>query len=162
MEDISCLCGEPKTRGKYYYITKAIYFQAFKKNKPILNTEARIQRPFTTEELNELILDSIQDIKGKNIIKMDLRRLEDAPTDFFFICEGDSSTQVQAIADNVQLRLKREAATLPSHVEGMQSATWVCLDYFDVVVHVFYRETRGFYRLEDLWSDAQTTEYSSL
>ncbi|MCB0640934.1 MAG: ribosome silencing factor, partial [Phaeodactylibacter sp.] len=85
-----------------------------------------------------------------------------APTDFFFFFEGDSSTQVQAIANNIQLRLKREAATMPSHVEGVQAATWVCLDYFNVVVHVFYRETRKFYRLEDLWSDAKTTEYGSL
>lgn len=127
-----------------------------------MNTEARIQQQFSTEALNDLIVDSIQDIKGKHVVKLDLRQLDDAPTDFFIICEGDSSTQVKAIADNVQKRLKQEANTLPFHYEGQQSASWICLDYFDVVVHVFYRETRRFYELEDLWSDAKLTEYDSL
>lgn len=116
----------------------------------------------SVEEMNELILDSIQDIKGKNIVKLDLRKLEDAPTDFFFICEGDSNVQVKAIADNVYGRIKREAGTLPLSYEGQQHATWVCIDYFNVVIHIFYKEKRGFYQLEDLWSDAIFTEYETL
>lgn len=114
------------------------------------------------EELNDLIIDSIRDIKGKNIIKLDLRQLNDAPTDFFIICEGDSSTQVKAIADNINLRLKREENTLASHIEGMTSSAWVCMDYFNTVVHVFHPEKRSFYQLETLWSDAKLTEYASL
>ncbi len=120
------------------------------------------QRRLTTEELNDLIIDSIQDIKGKNIVKLDLRRLEDSPTDFFIICEGDSNTQVKAISDNIQKRLKNEVRVLASHVEGERNALWICLDYFTTVVHVFYRETRSFYELENLWSDARFTEYDSL
>lgn len=114
------------------------------------------------EELNDLIIDSIRDIKGKNIIKLDLRQLDDAPTDFFIICEGDSTTQVKAIADNINLRLKREENTLASHIEGINSAAWVCMDYFNTVVHVFHPEKRSFYQLETLWSDAKLTEYASL
>lgn len=127
-----------------------------------MSTETRIRKRQSTEELNNLIIDSIQDIKGKNIVKLDLRRLYDAPTDFFIICEGSSTTQVKAIADNVYRRLKDEAGNMPLHVEGQQSAHWICLDYFDIVVHVFYPETRQFYQLEELWSDASFSEIESL
>jgi ribosome-associated protein len=128
-----------------------------------LNSTAQLKRPQLNQEaVNDLIIDSIQDIKGKHIIKLDLRRLKDAPTDYFVICEGDSTTQVRAIADNVRRRLRDEGAGAPVHVEGERNATWICLDYFTTVVHVFYREARKFYELEDLWSDARLTEYETL
>ncbi|MCB0617803.1 MAG: ribosome silencing factor [Saprospiraceae bacterium] len=127
-----------------------------------MSTKTSIQKRLSTEALNELIIDSIQDIKGKKILKLDLRKLDDAPTDFFIICEGDSNTQVKSIADNIYLRVKQEGGQMPLHYEGQQNALWVCLDYFDVVVHVFYRDTRSFYELEDLWSDAHFTSYESL
>ncbi len=125
--------------------------------------ETKVDHPnIELEELNELIIDSIQDIKGRQIVKLDLRGLEEAPTDFFIICEGDSNTQVKAISDNVYRRLKQEAGVLPNHTEGEKNALWICLDYFNVVVHIFYRETRSFYELEALWSDAKFTEYETL
>ncbi len=128
-----------------------------------MNSQVKVQRrKLTTEELNELIIDSIEDIKGKGIVKLDLRRLEDAPTDFFIICEGDSTTQVKAISDNIQKRVKEEGMALPSHVEGERNALWICIDFFTTVVHVFYRDTRSFYDLEQLWGDARFTEYGSL
>lgn len=128
-----------------------------------MNSQANVkQASFTTEELNDLIVESIQDIKGKNIVKLDLRELDDAPAEFFIICEGESNTQVKAIADNIRKRLKDEADILPSHMEGTRNALWVCIDYFTTVVHVFYRETREFYELEDLWGDATFTEYETL
>lgn len=114
------------------------------------------------EKVNEIIIDSISDIKGENIIKIDLRSLDDAPTDYFIICEGSSNTQVNAIADRIQERTKKEVSAIPSHVEGNKGNTWILLDYFDTIVHVFYSETRSFYDLEDLWSDGQVTEYTSL
>lgn len=115
-----------------------------------------------TEALNDLIIDSIQDIKGKKIVKLDLRHLADAPTDYFIICEGDSNTQVRAISDNIQKRIKAETKLLPNHTEGEKGALWICMDYFDTVIHIFYRETRSFYELEDLWSDAKFSEYETL
>jgi len=127
-----------------------------------LNSPKKVKTTDPVEQLNDLIIDSIQDIKGKNIIKLDLRELEDAPTDFFIICEGDSNTQVSSIAANIRKRLKHEADTFASHVEGEQNALWVLMDYFNVVVHVFYKETRKYYELEDLWSDAVLTEYETL
>lgn len=115
-----------------------------------------------TELLNHLIIDAIQDIKGKNIVKLDLRALDDAPTDYFIICEGDSSTQIKAISENIGRRLKNEAGLIPNHTEGMDGARWILVDYFDTVVHVFYPETRAFYEIEELWGDAAKTEYENL
>lgn len=128
-----------------------------------MNTSANAeQKQLSQEEINELIIDSIQDIKGENILKMDLRKLGDAPTDYFIICEGNSNTQVKAIAGNIQKRLKYEGNVRPSNVEGEQASLWICMDYFNTVVHVFYKETRKFYDLEDLWSDATFVEYETL
>lgn len=118
--------------------------------------------PLSTKEMNALIVESIQDIKGKNIALLDLTDLDEAPTDFFIICEGDSNTQVKAITDNIYKRLKEEGHTLPSHYEGTREATWVCLDYFTTVVHCFHKEKRAFYQLESLWSDAKYTEFDNL
>lgn len=112
--------------------------------------------------INNLIIDSIQDKKGKNVLKLDLRHLEEAPTDFFIICEGDSVPQIRAISDNIYSRLKTEARILPSYTEGKQNANWVLVDYFTTVVHIFYPETRAFYELEELWSDAKVTEFQNL
>ncbi len=128
-----------------------------------MSSQKEAQQNYLSEEdLNALIIDSIQDIKGKNLIKIDLRHLDDAPTDFFIICEGDSNTQVKAISDNIYKRLKQEAQQLPSHFEGQQNALWILLDYFSTVIHVFYKDTRKFYELEDLWSDGLFTEYQDL
>lgn len=120
------------------------------------------KKDYTSAEITELIVDSIQDIKGKNIVKLDLREVDDAPTDFFIVCEGESTTQVSAIANNVVRRLKQEIKVRPAHVEGKMSATWVLVDYFDIIVHVFYPETRRFYDIEDLWADAKVTEYQNI
>lgn len=112
--------------------------------------------------LIDLIIDSIQDIKGKNIVKLDLRELDSSPTDYFIICEGESSTQIKSISNNINKRVKQEMGVYPSSREGVQDSNWVLVDYFDVVVHVFYPKTREFYDLEDLWSDAKFTEYENL
>jgi ribosome-associated protein len=110
----------------------------------------------------EVILDSIRDIKGKNIVRLDLRQLDDRPAEFFFICEGESTTQVRAIAENVQRRMKQELGEYAKNTTGSRPANWVCLDYFDTVIHVFYPETRAFYQIEELWSDAAATEFETL
>lgn len=113
-------------------------------------------------DLNDEIVKSIRDSKGKNIIKMDLRELEEAPTDFFIICEGTSNIQVKAISDRICKDLKEKYDIIPSHLEGEQLARWILVDFFTTVVHIFYPETRQFYQLDDLWSDAKITEYSNL
>ena len=127
-----------------------------------MNQQPIIQKTLSVEAFNDLILDSIQDIKGKRIVKLDLRGLDATPTDFFFICEGESNTQVKAIAANIRKRVKEEIGLLPTHLEGLQEGTWALVDYFNVIVHVFHPEKRAFYDLENLWSDAAFTEYDSL
>ena len=126
-----------------------------------------VQRPTTardtrTERLNHSIIEGIRDKKGKKIVLLDLRRLGDAPADFFIICEGDSNTHIKAISDSIYKKVKEETLTVPSHVEGSQNAKWVLMDYFNTIVHVFYPETREFYDIEQLWSDADITEFAEL
>ena len=124
-------------------------------------TKIAVSNAVNTEELNALIIDAIQDIKGKNIVKIDLRELEEAPSDFFIICQGESSTQVSAIANNVYKKIKDQLGYIP-HREGQETGNWVLVDYFDTIVHVFYPEARALYDLEDLWSDAIFTEFEDL
>lgn len=110
------------------------------------------------QEINELIIDSIQDIKGKNILQLDLRGISGAPADYFIVCQGDSTVQLRAIAGNIYKRMKEEANSLPLSFEGRDQAKWVLVDYFNTVVHVFHPELREFYDLEGLWRDAVITE----
>lgn len=114
------------------------------------------------EKLNQWIIEGIRDKKGKNIVQLDLRHLEDAPADFFVICEGDSNVHVKSISDGVHKRVKEETGANPVHMEGSMNARWVLMDYFSTVVHVFYPETRLFYELEQLWSDAKVTEFADI
>ena len=114
------------------------------------------------ETINDAIVDAMQDIKGKSIVKLDLRKLYDSPTDYFIICEGDSNVQVRAITDSIYRKVKEHLQTTPSHIEGGLQSTWVVMDYFDTVVHIFHRDTRTFYQLESLWGDAKTTEYQDI
>lgn len=119
-------------------------------------------RQTDSEQLNHLIVEGIRDKKGKNIVQLDLRKLGDAPADFFIICEGDSNTHVKAISDSIYKKVKEEMNTMPSHTEGSSNAKWILMDYFNTVVHVFYPETREFYEIENLWSDAETTEFGEV
>lgn len=114
------------------------------------------------ENINDLIIDAIQDIKGQNILKIDLSKIEDAPARYFIICEGESTVQVSSIAQNIQKRVKEEWGVRNDHLEGMKESKWVLIDYFDTIVHVFYPETRGFYDIEGLWSDGHFVEYQNL
>lgn len=125
----------------------------------MVSAKKAIQAKTISQGLQDLIIDCITDIKGKNIVLLNLKSIDDAPTDYFIVCEGDSTTQVRAISNNIERRLRSEIRINPSHVEGTQHAKWVCMDYFDIVVHIFHPETRRFYDLEQLWSDAERIEY---
>lgn len=112
--------------------------------------------------LNDLIVEGIRDKKGKKIILMDMKHIEDAPADYFIVCEGDSNVHVKAISDSIYKKLMDDAQTKPFHIEGSIGARWVLMDYFSTLVHIFHPETRQFYELEHLWSDARITEYADL
>jgi len=95
---------------------------------------------------------AIEDRKGRDLIVLDVRNVNDA-TDFFVIASGTSDTHVRGLADAVMTSLDR-GGNRPHHVEGLSGGRWVLLDYVDFVVHLFHPETRDFYQLERLWSDA--------
>ena len=120
-----------------------------------------MHQDISTEELNQFIVECILDFKGKDIIKLNLKELEEASTDFYIICHGESRTQANAIAENIIAKVKTKTGFPPSHTEGQKNANWILIDYFDTVVHVFYKETREFYKLENLWSDAEFIQYES-
>jgi ribosome-associated protein len=120
-----------------------------------------ISRDPALEHLNHSIIEGIRDKKGKKIVQLDLRKL-DAPADFFIICEGDSNTHVKAITDSVYKKVKEDLLTMPAHTEGSSNSRWVLMDYFNTVVHVFHPETREFYEIEHLWSDAEVTEFGEV
>lgn len=105
------------------------------------------------------IIQAIQKKKGENIISMDLRKIPEAVADFFIICEASSTTQVKAIADFVEEHIKNTVKDTPYHKEGFQTAQWILVDYVNVVVHVMQSDTRKFYKLEEMWSDAASDEY---
>lgn len=131
-------------------------------NLTVSNPRPTSSRQPNSEVLNQWIIEGIRDKKGKNIVQLDLRHLDDAPADFFIICEGDSNVHVKAIADSVYSKVKEEVYAMPFHTEGSMNARWVLMDYFNTVVHVFYPETRMFYELENLWSDAKVTEFADI
>lgn len=128
----------------------------------MVKTSSAVPKPNSSDSLCDLIIDAIQDIKGKNIIRLDLKSLDESPADYFVICEGESHTQVKGISDNIYKRLRDEMGLRPFKTEGEQHANWILVDYFDIVIHIFYKETRGYYDLEDLWSDAKITEYENI
>ncbi|MCA1757524.1 MAG: ribosome silencing factor [Bacteroidales bacterium] len=102
------------------------------------------------------VIEGLLDKQGEQILKLDMRRLENAVCSYFIICHARSTTQVDALAESVELLVKRETGERPLHKEGLENCLWVLLDYGNVVVHIFQEEQREFYRLEELWADADT------
>lgn len=106
-------------------------------------------------KLAESAVHGILEKKGQNVRWLDLRNIENAVCDYFIICEGNSRTQVEAIADSVEMIVKKETGQRPYRSEGWENALWILIDYINVVVHVFEPDTRHFYNLESLWADAE-------
>mgnify|MGYP003328026336 FL=1 len=115
----------------------------------------------SSEILLEKIIQGIENVKGENIQKMDLRRIENTPCEFFVICSGNSNTQVSAIVNSIKKKVSKTLREKPLHTEGLEIAEWVLIDYVNVVVHVFQRKTREFYNIEELWGDAISTQIVS-
>lgn len=126
---------------------------ASRKKSPVsrLNSNSRIFK---------LILKAIQEKKGENIVSLDLRKIPEAVSDYFVICEATSTTQVRAIADFVEETIKKELGEVPYRHEGFNALQWVLIDYVNIVVHIMQPGTRKFYKLEEMWSDAILKEHS--
>lgn len=114
------------------------------------------------DALAEIIIKGMQEKKAKNIVKIDLRKVNEAAADFFVVCHGDSDRQVKAIADSVEVETLKALKEKPRSREGQGESRWVLLDYVDVVVHVFQKDVRSFYEIEDLWHDGKFTNYDDV
>lgn len=114
------------------------------------------------KELVETAIKGIQEKKGKSINIVDMEGMESVVCQAFVVCEGNSPSQVSAIADSVEEFMRKELREKPVRIAGMENAIWVAMDYVDVMVHIFLPEARGFYDLEALWQDAAITEVPDL
>jgi len=109
------------------------------------------------DDLLANIIKGIEDVKGADIDILDLREIENTVCDYFIVCNGNSNTQVVAISNSIQKAVSKELHEKPWHVEGLENAEWVLMDYVNIVVHIFQKHVREFYSIESLWGDAKIT-----
>lgn len=110
--------------------------------------------------LLEAVVEGIQEKKGENVVSLNLKKIDSSICNYFVICDANSRTQVDAIARSVEEIVRKQTGQKPYHSEGHENAEWILIDYVDVVVHLFQKEIRTFYRLEDLWADAEIKQYT--
>ncbi len=108
-----------------------------------------------SEKLSEVVVRGMQEKKASDIVVLDLRKVKNAVADYFVICSGNSDTQIDSIADSVDEQVFKELDQNPWHLEGKTNKEWLLIDYVDVVAHIFRKEKRDFYSLENLWGDAE-------
>jgi len=107
-----------------------------------------------SDVLADAIIEAIKGRKGLDVVRIDLKKIETAVCKFFIICHGTSSTHVSSLAENVKKDISKTQKEKPWHTEGEDNKEWILMDYIDVVVHIFNKEKRDFYKLENLWADA--------
>ena len=122
----------------------------------------KIKKDVNSQVLCDAIVEGMQENKAKDIVVLDLREISNSVCDFFVICSGESSTQVDGISASVTRFTRKELSEKPWHIEGKTNSEWVLLDYINVVAHIFYKDARPFYDLEDLWADAKRTDIPNL
>jgi len=109
--------------------------------------------------LEELIIQALIEKQGVDIKCMNLKKVNHAYFDYFIVCTGNSKPHVETLCDFVQETTQRVAGTKPTHIEGLENCEWVLLDYFNILVHIFQPEAREYYKVEDLWSDAEVQSF---
>jgi len=112
------------------------------------------------EPLVNCIVDAILDKKGKEVVSLEIGKLPNSVCDYFIICHADSTTQVHAIAENIEVKVREQLNEKVWKSAGYDNSIWVVLDYVNVVVHIFQTEWRSYYKIEELWADAQTKLYT--
>ena len=122
--------------------------------------EVKTKRELGSDELSQLVVKGMQEKKAGNIVVMDMRKVKNAFTDYFVVCSGNSDTQVDAIAESVDKEVWESTRNNPRSMEGKANHEWILLDYYDVIVHVFKKDRRDFYKLEELWGDAEFTYFN--
>lgn len=119
---------------------------------------AKVKKLDDTQLLVDVVIKALQDVKGEDIVSIDMRKLDNAVTAYFVICTGTSNTHVAALGSIVEREVRKTLKDRAWHTEGYRNAEWVLLDYINVVVHIFQKEQRDFYNLEGLWADAEITK----
>ena len=109
----------------------------------------------------DFVIQGIQEKKGKQIVKLDLRKIQNSCANHFIICHATSKPHMESIAKSVEEFVKINTGENPMHKEGYANAEWILIDYFDVVIHIFQEVTRRFYKLEELWADAEIQHIES-
>lgn len=128
------------------------------KEKKSTKKKVKKSKEGPSEVLVNEIIKGIQEKKGNQIVCLNLKKIDASVCDYFIICEGNSRTQVDAIARSVEEMTRKELKEKPYHSEGYENAEWIVIDYVNVVVHIFQRHIRDFYKLEDLWADAEVRQ----
>ncbi|MBK8712767.1 MAG: ribosome silencing factor [Niastella sp.] len=118
-----------------------------------------ITRLTRNSKIFKTIIHAIEEKKGEKIVSLDLRKIPEAVSDFFIVCEANNTTQLRAIADSVEYEVKQKCGELPYKHEGKQAQQWILIDYINVVVHIMMPDPRKFYQLEEMWSDAPMMEH---
>lgn len=109
-----------------------------------------------TETIVDKVIEALEDQKALQIVKIDLRKIENCFCSFFVICHGTSGTHIAGLTDAVEEKVREDLNEKPFHTEGLKASHWAVLDYGDVVVHVFDKELRDYYQLEEFWGDGIT------
>lgn len=112
-----------------------------------------------SSKIFKAIIKAIQDKKGEDIVSLDLRKVPEAVADFFIVCQATSTTQIKAISDNIEEEVSRLTGEKPYKHEGYKALHWVLIDYVNIVVHVMHPDSRKFYKLEEMWSDAAAEQH---
>jgi ribosome-associated protein len=130
-------------------------------NLNVLNTRKKssVVRLTRASKIFKTIIKAIQDKKGEHIVSLDLRKIPEAVADYFIICQANSNTQLKAIADFIEVETKDKCGENAYKHEGRQAQQWILIDYVNIVVHIMLPETRKFYQLEEMWSDASGMEH---
>ncbi|MHB8260662.1 MAG: ribosome silencing factor [Bacteroidia bacterium] len=146
-----------KSLTKKIAVNKVAAKKSEVKKSLVKKLTAKIVDPKTklTNPLLDSIIDGLEEMKAKNITILDLNRIKNRSFDYFVIADAESTTHVDSIASSVEETVKKKLNERPFHSEGWQNSEWILLDYVNIMVHVFQQHTRDFYRLEDLWADAE-------
>ena len=109
------------------------------------------------QDLLQVIIEGMQDKKAQDISVLNLQKITSAMANYFIVCTGQSTTQIESIAENIIEVGQKKAGQKPWKKEGFNNKEWILLDYMDIVVHIFQSEKRNLYSLETLWKEAEIT-----
>ena len=115
----------------------------------------------TSDILANIIISGMREIKAKEIMSLDLRNIDGAVSDYFIVAHGDSATHVEGINRAIYKKCISSLNEKPWKEEGKRNSEWILMDYVNVVAHIFYKEKRGYYNIEDLWGDAPREEFNT-